>query len=126
MTLEKKKILLVDDEEALTKLIKLNLEGTGRYIVHVENQGLAALEAARAFEPDMIFLDVAMPDIEGSEVAGYLKQDALLSRVPVVFLTATVTADEVSQWGGQIGGRAFLAKPASTQQIVECIQKHIG
>ena len=123
---KKKKILLVDDEVGLTKLIKLNLEGTGQYIVQVENLGTAALEVARAFRPDMIFLDVVMPDIEGSEVAALLRQDPLLSKVPVVFLTATVMADEVDQRDGMIGGQTFLAKPASIEQIIECIKKHVG
>ena len=126
MASKKKKILLVDDEVGLTKLIKLNLEGTGQYIVQVENLGTAALEVARAFRPDMIFLDVVMPDIEGSEVAALLRQDPLLSKVPVVFLTATVMADEVDQRDGMIGGQTFLAKPASIEQIIECIKKHVG
>lgn len=66
---KEKKILIVDDEEDFTKLIKLNLERTGEYEVEIENGGLRGLAAAREFKPDLILLDILMPDMEGGEVA---------------------------------------------------------
>ncbi len=121
----KKKVLLVDDEESLTKLIKLNLEATGQFEVSIENRGTEAVKAARAFKPDIILLDVVMPDMEGSEVAQRLKEDGALKSVPIIFLTATVTAEEVSQAGGTIGGEMFLAKPVNVQQLVDAIGQHV-
>ena len=121
----KKKVLLVDDEESLTKLIKLNLEATGQFEVSIENRGTEAVKAAKVFKPDVILLDVVMPDMEGSEVAQRLKEDPALRSIPIIFLTATVTAEEVSQSGGMIGGEAFLAKPVNVQQLVDAIEQHV-
>lgn len=126
MAFEKKRILIVDDEVTLAKFLKLNLESTGQYTVHVENRSSEALAAARVFKPDLIFLDIVMPDKEGPEVAVELKQDPAFCNVPIVFLTATVTADEIAYSKGMIGGHTFLAKPASIQQIIDCIRQHIG
>jgi CheY-like chemotaxis protein len=125
MSPHKKKIMIVDDEEMLTKLLKLNLEGTGRYVVQVENRGSQAVHLAKSFMPDLIFLDIVMPDTEGSQVAAEIKADPLLKDTPIVFLTATVTSDEVGHFNGVIGGQPFLAKPASVEQIEECIREHV-
>jgi two-component system alkaline phosphatase synthesis response regulator PhoP len=119
-----KKILLVDDEESLLEIMKLNLEATGKYEVQTESQGLKAVERAKAFKPDLIFLDIVMPDIDGSEVAYLLKEDPALASIPVIFLTATVTSEEVKGTGQKIGGQIFLAKPVSLKQLIECIEKN--
>ncbi len=119
----KKKILIVDDEAGLTRMVKLNLEGTGRYEVRTENKGSQALEAARAFQPDLVFLDIVMPDMEGSEVARQMQEDETLKNTVIVFLTAAVTAAEIGQ-KGLVGGLPFIAKPANIKQLVECIEKH--
>ena len=76
--MEKKKILLVDDEVSFTRLVKFNLEAAGPYDVQVENEGIEALETARRFKPDFIFIDIIMPDVEGSEIARQMKADKLL------------------------------------------------
>ena len=121
----KKKVLLVDDEESLTKLIKLNLEATGQFEVAIENHGTQAVKAARTFRPDIILLDVVMPDMEGSDVAQHIKEDAMLRSIPIIFLTATVTAEEVTQAGGTIGGETFLSKPVNVQQLIDAIGSHL-
>jgi CheY-like chemotaxis protein len=77
----KKRILMVDDEPALTRMVKLNLERTGNYEVRTENQGSKAIAAAKEFKPDLIFLDVMMPDMSGDEVAAQLKEDAQLASI---------------------------------------------
>ena len=98
----KKKILVVDDEASITRLLKLNLEKTGAYSVRTENEGIKTVEAAREFKPDLILLDVMMPDIDGGDVAAKLQADGLLNDVPLVFLTAAVKKEEldalVEQW----------------------------
>lgn len=118
----KKKILIVDDEESLLRMFKLNLEGLGKYEVRTESKGAKALEVARNFKPDLVFLDIVMPDLEGSEVAEELKSDRDLRSVPIVFLTATVTAEEVETMGNRIGDQVFLAKPVTLKQLVDCIE----
>ena len=119
----KKRVFIVDDESGFTHLLKLTLEKTGRFIVQEENDGTKAWLAAREFKPDIIFLDVVMPKIDGGDVAKQITTDPLLEHVPIIFLTAIVSERE---GGNLIGGFPFIAKPVSLQAIVECIDKHLG
>ena len=120
--MEKIKVLIVDDESNFTQMLKLNLEATGAYLVKVENQGAKALGIARDFMPQIIFLDIVMPDMDGPQVLAMFREDAMLKNIPVVFLTALVTKDEVPMDGSVIAGNAFLAKPVTTEQMVLCIK----
>jgi CheY-like chemotaxis protein len=122
----KKRILVVDDEAAITRLVRLNLERTGRYEVREENDAARALTAAQEYQPDLILLDVIMPELDGSDVVARLKTDARLKNVPIVFLTATVRKTEVVAHGGIIGGFSFLGKPASAAEIIECVEKNLS
>lgn len=121
----KKKILIVDDEEDFAKLVKLNLERTGNYEVRVEFQGIKAIVAAREFRPNLILLDILMPGMDGGEVAETIRDDKDLKNIPIVFLTAATTKKEVSSHGGIIGGRPFIAKPVSVEELISCIEKNI-
>ena len=126
MMTAKKRILVVDDEPGMTRMLRRNLESTGRYEVRTENSGDAALAAARDFHPDFILLDVMMPGVDGGEVAARLKEDKALANIPVVFLTAIVKQDETTPTGSNIGGCEYLAKPVKTEDLVACIERHLG
>jgi CheY-like chemotaxis protein len=80
----KPKVLLVDDEESFTRVAKLLLVD---YDICVENDSARALEAARNFKPDLILLDVMMPNFDGGDVAAQIRDDPGLRHVPIVFLT---------------------------------------
>jgi len=121
----KKRILVVDDEPAITRMIKLNLEQTGRYEVRTENLGRNAIEAAREFRPDLILLDVMMPGMLGSEIAAQLQADPELRAIKFVFLTAVVTRGEELRSEGQIGGHTFVAKPISADDLCAVIEEHL-
>lgn len=120
-----KKILVVDDEQGITKMVKLILERAG-YAVRTENKGSDAVAAAREFMPDMIFLDVMMPDMSGDEVAAELRDDPKLADIPFVFLTAMVTKEETDPGGSTIGGNVFLAKPVKAAELLETISKQLA
>jgi CheY-like chemotaxis protein len=122
---KKKKILVIDDEADFTKLIRLNLEQTGRFEVRTENRGAAALAAAKSFKPDLVLMDVLMPDLMGSEVAAQMKEDDETKDIPVVFLTAVVGKEEVVQRGGVIGGHLFVAKPVDIKQLIDVIDENM-
>ena len=124
--MDKKRILLIDDEAAFTRVLQSYLERTGRYEVRTENRGAEALTAARAFRPDLILLDIIMPDLDGAQVADALKADAELQHVPIVFLTAVASRDEVRAHGGVIGGQQFMAKPVSAREVLTCIELQLG
>jgi CheY-like chemotaxis protein len=123
MDTPKKRIFIVDDESGFTRLLKLTLERTQRYVVKEINDGTQAWLAARDFQPDLIFLDIVMPKIDGGEVAQQIRSDPALSKVPIIFLTAIVSARETAT---EIGGFPFLAKPVSLDAITACIEEHLG
>ena len=118
-----KAVLVVDDEPNFANMIKLNLEATGYYQVQTEHRGSQALNTALHYHPDLILLDVIMPDKEGPEVMFQFKSQDQVKNIPIIFLTATVTKEEVVAQEGQIGGHPFVAKPGSIRELVECIEK---
>ena len=122
----KKRILVVDDESSITRLLKLNLEQTGDYLVRTENFSKAALAAAEEFHPELILLDVMMPDMDGGELAGKFQTHPVTRHVPIVFLTAAVTREEVLSHHGLIGGLPFLAKPVNMEEVLGCLDTHLG
>ena len=122
--MEPKKVLLIDDEVNFTRLVKLNLEHTGRYLVRIENHGTLGAAAAKEFLPDIIFLDIIMPDMDGSDVAIQLAEADATRNIPVVFLTAMVKKEEAHGPGNKIAGRVFLAKPVKLQELIDCIEKN--
>lgn len=121
----KSRILIVDDEPDFTSLVKLNLEDTGRYEVKEENQGSGGLESARKFRPDLILMDVMMTDMDGGEVASQIKSDIRLKDIPLVFLTAVVTKEEVNNKPGLICGYPFIAKPIDPDQLMFWIEEYL-
>jgi len=121
-----KRILVVDDEPALTRMVKLNLERTGDYEVRTENKGKMAIPAAREFKPDLVFLDVMMPDMDGTEIAMSFADDEELSKIKFVFMTAIVTKNETGSTGTLIGGQEFLAKPVKTEELIATIERLTG
>jgi CheY-like chemotaxis protein len=107
-------------------MVKLNLERTGNYEVRAENQGSMAIQAAREFKPDLILLDVMMPDMSGDEVSAQMKEDEELSNIKYVFMTAIVTKDETEAMGSNIGGNEFLAKPVKADELIATIERVLG
>ncbi|MFQ5550903.1 MAG: response regulator [Gemmatimonadales bacterium] len=124
--MEKKRILLVDDEESITRMLGMFLEGTGKFEVRTENEGGKVIQQARQFKPDLIVLDLIMPDTDGSMVAAELKDDAELRDTPIIFLTALVSKGEVGSHGKEIAGHPFLAKPVDPERVVEAIEEQLG
>lgn len=126
MNQPKKRILVVDDEPSVTRLLKLNLEQTNDYEVITENSPTHAFRTARSTHPDLILLDVLMPGKDGSMLASDFQSSTDFANVPIVFLTAAVTRDEVNLNHGVIGGLPFLAKPVHIQEVVTCLRQHLG
>ena len=126
MNSEKKRILVVDDEASITRLLKLNLEQTGDYQVATENVSRAALDTAELFRPDLILLDVMMPGLDGGNLAGALQAQPRLKGVPIVFLTAAVTREEIRAHNGVVGGFPFLAKPVNLHEVLACLEQRLG
>jgi CheY-like chemotaxis protein len=121
---EKACILIIDNNRDFAHSAKLALERTGRYFVYEENDGSKAHQTAQGLKPNLILLDIAMPETDGGEVAARIESDPILNRTPIVFLTALVTKAETKS-GLQIQGHPFLAKPISIPELVAAIEQSL-
>ncbi|MBU1086759.1 MAG: response regulator [Candidatus Omnitrophica bacterium] len=120
-------VLIVDDEEDFCHLLKKNLEATGEFKVFFAHNGQDGMTLAHIEQPDIILLDVMMPDISGAEVANILKKDEKVSDIPIIFLTAIIKKDEIGvEPMRKIGAHRYIAKPIKTQTLVECIKETIN
>ena len=121
---EKPRILIIDNSRDFTRAAKLALEGTGRYSVWEESEPARAHQTAQRIHPDLILLDIVMPETDGGEVAARIQSDPALHRIPIVFLTALVTKAE-GRSGLRIRGHPFLAKPISLRELIEGIEENL-
>lgn len=126
MTNQKKRILVVDDQPDITRMLKLNLEQTNEYEVCMENDPLRAMTAAEQFQPDLILLDVLMPGMDGGDLASRFQANPKVNKAKVIFLTAAVTKTEVSSHKGLIGGLPFVAKPVNMQELTGRLRQCLG
>ena len=122
--MNKRRILLVDDDAGITRALAMYLDAHGDCDVRVENAGRRALATAREFRPDVIFLDIVMPDADGGTIAADIKADPVLKNTPIVFLTALVSQHKTHGAQAQIGGHPFLAKPVDPDVVLSCIDKY--
>lgn len=121
---DKKKILLIDDEEDFCFFVKGNLENTGKFEIIATTRSKEGIELAREEKPDLILLDILMPEMSGDEVAGVLLDDPETNKIPIIFLTAMVTKEDVgTETVKKIGERNFIAKPITTEELVAGIKK---
>ena len=119
-----KNILLIDDEEDFCFFVKANLEGTSEFAILTATNGSDGLRLAREQLPDLILLDLYMPDMFGDEVMEELIQSPETASIPVIFLTALVNNSETGPENlKEIGGRYFIAKPVATNALVRNIRK---
>jgi two-component system, OmpR family, response regulator len=121
---EKRRILIVDDDRDSTHLIKILLEKISHYLVLEENDAAKAHESARDLRPDLILLDIMMPQIDGGDIAAQIDADPGLQRTPIIFLTALVTKAEAKA-GLHIQGHPVLAKPIDIPELINRIEENL-
>jgi len=110
-----KKILIIEDEKDIVEMIKYNLKKE-RYTVAASFTGKQGFSSAKKDRPDMILLDLMLPDIDGFEVCKLLKNNELTSRIPIIMLTAkSCEADKVA--GLELGADDYLTKPFSPREL---------
>ena len=122
--MRRRRILLVDDEVSITRALALYLTENGPCDVRVENAGSRGVAAAREFRPDLIFMDIVMPDADGGALAAEIQADPVLQGTPLVFLTALVSQGETRGGEAKIGGYPFLAKPVDPDAVLASIEQH--
>ena len=118
------KILIVDDVMSNVLLLKILLTNE-KFQVCTANCGNACIEQARAEHPDLILLDVMMPDISGFDTAVIMKKDPELKEIPIIFLTALNTPQDLVH-GFQVGANDFLTKPFNKEELVMRVMQQIS
>jgi CheY-like chemotaxis protein len=119
----KKKILMVDDEKDFCHFVKLNMERSGKYQVKTAFNGMDGIAEAVRSKPDLILLDIVMPDMSGGEVAWKLMNDSRTNDIPIIFITAVLQSTEAEQPRGR---RQFLAKPITPEKLMNTIDASLG
>jgi two-component system, cell cycle response regulator DivK len=119
-----KKVMIVEDNELNMKLFKDLIEASG-YETIITYSALNALELAREHRPDLILMDIQLPEVSGLEVTKWLKEDDLLHRIPVIAVTAfAMKGDEERIRQG--GCEAYISKPISVPKFIETIKLFLG
>ena len=119
-----KTVLVVEDNELNMKLFRDLIEASGYDTVRTRD-GLHALDLARQHRPDLILMDIQLPEVSGLEVTKWLKEDDNLRSIPVVAVTAfAMKGDEEKIREG--GCEAYIAKPISVTQFLETVQRFLG
>ncbi|WP_198402621.1 response regulator [Marinobacter salinus] len=113
------RVLMVDDDETVLKVNQLIMEQAGLKVRSVSNP-LETLDAAREFEPDVIILDVLMPEASGSEIAAVLREDRHYDPVPILFLTSATHPDQ-KVIGAALGGDDFINKPFDPDYLIATV-----
>ena len=120
----KPRILIVDDNPRFSHSARLILQESGQYVVCEENDAASAVETARSFRPDLILLDLVMPQLDGAEVAAQVESDWALHGVPIVFATGLVTRDEARN-GQRIDGHRVVSKPVSSFDLLGAVEESL-
>jgi DNA-binding response OmpR family regulator len=118
-----KKIAIVEDEAELASLLEYNLTRQG-YLAQILTGVKGTLKDLETWKPDLILLDVMLPETDGFELCREIRKSAVLSRTPVLFLTAR--SDEVDRvLGLEIGGDDYMTKPFSPRELVARVKAHL-
>jgi DNA-binding response OmpR family regulator len=113
------KILVIDDEPQITEIIDAFLSNAG-HDVHVSNVAGEGLKKAQEIKPDVILLDIMMPEKDGYSICNDLKNDKQTAKIPVVFLTGKDRNDDMGK-SFQVGGDMFIKKPFSCERLLEIV-----
>ena len=117
---EKPRILLVDDEPSIVKMVGKRLEVEGFEVI-VAMDGQEGLQKAQTEQPHLIILDLMLPKLNGYEVCGILKRDSRYEKIPVLMLSARAQEKDEKE-GMAVGANAFMRKPFKSQELVEKIK----
>jgi CheY-like chemotaxis protein len=121
-----KKILIVDDEEEVLKLLSERLRQKNYYVTAV-SRGEDAIARCRMDKPDLILLDIAMPDMDGYTIASALREDKLFRDIPIIFVTGKELEHKgIQERIEQLGVYDYIMKPCSFQELLTKIQGFIG
>ncbi|PLX82575.1 MAG: two-component system response regulator [Desulfuromonas sp.] len=119
-----KRILIVEDEESLLKLESILLTSKG-YEVKGVASGQAALDSLAEDVPDLVLLDIMLPEIDGFEVCRRIKAAEATKNLPVIMLTAKKSREDMAR-GEKVGADWYITKPFKSAMVIETIQRFVG
>jgi len=117
-----KKILIIDDEEDICSFTKRLLERNGKYNAEYSRSSRVGIQMAKDIKPDLILLDINMPDFDGGAVAQELSNDASTRDIPIVFITGLMTKEDLDA-EGKVNKHYFLPKPIASQELFAKIEQ---
>ena len=117
------RILVIDDDQAIAELVKINLELLGHQVT-TANDGIKGLALAQQNRPDLVVLDVMMPDLDGFEVTRRLRSDPVTAGVPIFILSATADPNAEKQCLAA-GATGFIRKPVLLRELADRIKKSL-
>jgi len=119
---ENTKVLIIDDEVDFCYFVQKNLMRNGMFDVIIATNGKDGIELAKNEKPDIILLDLFMPDMPGEDVAAALEKNVVTVNIPILFVTALATNDDVvDSKESKIGNNYILPKPVRTKKLIETI-----
>jgi DNA-binding response OmpR family regulator len=121
---EAKKILVVDDDKVFLRLVEYDLTKNGFDVITAPDGEMGIL-LAKTQKPDLILLDINMPDIEGGDVATMLEDNPQTQDIPIIFVTALLTKQEEIKRQNMMGKHSFFSKPYKLERLLEEIDKFI-
>ncbi|MCX6925117.1 MAG: response regulator [Verrucomicrobia bacterium] len=114
-----KKILIVEDDIEMVELLRFNLKAEG-YALGTAADGIEALKKARSIRPDLILLDLMLPELDGFAVCDILRHDPKTASIPIIMLTAM--SGQLSRLNGlDAGANVYITKPFSHSYLLQCI-----
>jgi DNA-binding response OmpR family regulator len=117
-----KKILVVDDDRDFSFFLKKNLEKRDGYHISVCNESVNAIAAIKKLRPDLVLLDIMMPDKSGIDIAAELKSDKSLRNIPVIFLTSIIKEDELEKQKNVLGEGTYVPKVIETEKLLSIVE----
>jgi two-component system phosphate regulon response regulator PhoB len=119
--MNKKRVLVIDDEKQFVRMVKINLELTGEYDVLGLSDPHETVASVHKFKPDIILLDVIMPQLSGLQVCKLINDDPHGSNIPIIILSAL--KEDLDRFNAyKLGVAHYLIKPVETQDIISAIE----
>ena len=121
---DKPRILIVDNDSKFARSARLFLDQSGKFVACTVIDPRRALEAARSFKPDLVLVDLIMPQEDGPGVAAQFEVDWALHGVPIVFLTSLITVEEAKD-GRRVYGHRILSKPTNSAELIKLVEQNL-
>jgi len=119
------KILVVDDEKEVVSLLSDVLK-RANYEVISTTKGKEAVDLVLGLRPDLIILDIVMPDMDGSEIAAVLKENSSTTDIPIIYLTGILNKEEEESVDGKSGKHYIVAKPVAIEELLLVVKKALS